>query len=92
MITVKYPTGRTEHRDYVAISGVSPPLGPRQSIGDSATIELLSVGVEITRETAPDTISSTIYPWNVILSLDLGPISNESVTLREGREASWIRS
>ena len=79
MITVKYPNGRTEKRQFAIISGDNP-IGSARPIPDEAVLELLDGCVKVT---VGEDDEGLIWPWYKIKELSLGPKESETVILRE---------
>ena len=82
MITVKYPSGRSERRQFALVSGESP-IGSARPIPDESTLELMDGCITITA--AEGDSDTKVWPWHMIKELDLGPKVSETVLLREGR-------
>jgi len=81
MITVKYPSGKVERRQFALVSGESP-IGSARPIPDDAILELLDGCLMITAGEG-DNNTTIIWPWDKITELDLGPKASETALLRE---------
>ena len=80
MITVKYPSGKVEQRQFALVSGESP-IGSARPIPDGAIMEILDGCLTITAGEGDDN-TTIIWPWDKITELDLGPKASETVPLR----------
>lgn len=81
MITIRYPSGRIEKREFAVISGQNP-IGTARPIPDGATLELMDGWISVTAGKGEER-SVLIWARDKITELHLGPLSVETVVLRE---------